>query len=230
MISNILSNPDAEIDYGQKGKDIKPREKQSNLEKSVGEQIINSVLFVPSMQELMTQDQWIRYFKSRNMQMLSASDIYAIAKKAQSASDLSLEELTRSMSTDGVMTSTRVKYDTAGNEVEFWQHYGPQQKTFRRAVVDHYVDVGLATISRLNVDYLRALFNTDDPVNDKVIPMLERIGNVDYKNIGIRLPDTSEREKANEKAVMLRIQDGFLWVDLNVSLDTKGRAYGALKR
>ncbi len=166
-----------------------------------------------------TQKDWVEYFNSKNTKMISAPDIYKVAKQENKAI---IQSLKKDFEENWEVTSTRIIYS----------------KNNLNAEIIHDVDSKIVKpkkykvkISELSGDfkqdsetekYLQALFDTRDNF-DKILKVLKKFGK-EVKNIRFWTPDQSSRKSKQIRSVVLGFGvfgrfsvDGFWFVNVGVS-------------
>ena len=161
----------------------------------------------------MTQQDWITHFNKKGEKMVSAADLYSLAKEDN-------KELLKSIQKDFeyyVVTSTRINYIKDSLDAEIIHDFGSTVAKPKATNVKIPIFEGDFEENSETEMYLQALFDTQDSLQD-IQKNLEVLSN----NGKLRLwtPDQGMRNRRQERAVWLCFfgdgrfnVDGDNWID-----------------
>ncbi len=144
-----------------------------------------------------TQKDWIPYFNSKGEKMISAPDIYKIAKKENKAI---IESLKKDFEDSWEVTSTRIIYNKDNLNAEIIHDAESKVVKSKKCKIKIPVLDGDFEENKETEKYLQALFDTKDNI-DKILKTLKKFG----KDRKIRLwtPSQSNRKKRQVRSVDL---------------------------
>ena len=158
-----------------------------------------------------TQKDWIEYFNSKNMKMISAPDIYKVENKTV------IESLKKDFKENWEVTSTRIIYNKDNLNAEIIHDVDsnvvkPKKYKVKIPVFDENFKQDSETEK-----YLQALFDTKDSL-DKILKVLKKFGK--DKKLTLWTPSQSSRESNQVRSVVLGFLvfgrfdvDGDGWID-----------------
>ncbi len=157
-----------------------------------------------------TQKDWIDHFNSKGEKMISAPDIYKVAKKENKAI---IESLKKDFKESWEVTSTRIIYNKDNLNAEIIHDVDskitkPKKYKVKIPIFDEDFKQDSETEK-----YLQALFDTKDSI-DEILKVLKRFGK--DKKIRLWTPDQSSRERNQIRSVVLCF-DVFDWFDVGGS-------------
>jgi hypothetical protein len=144
-----------------------------------------------------TQEDWIKYFNSKNTKMISAPDIYEAAKKENKAI---IESLKKDFEESWEVTSTRIVYNKDNLSAEIIHDAESNIVKSKKYKVKVPVLDGELKQDSETEKYLQALFDTKDSI-DKILKVLKKFG----KDRQLRLwtPSQSSRKGKQVRSVDL---------------------------
>ncbi len=144
-----------------------------------------------------TQKDWVEYFNSKNMKMISAPDIYRAAKQENKAI---LESLKEDFEENWEVTSTRIIYNKDNLNAEIIHDADSNMTKPKKYKIKIPVSDGDFKQDSETEKYLQALFDTKDSF-DKILKVLKKFG----KNKKLRLwtPSQSSRKDQRIRSVEL---------------------------
>ncbi len=159
------------------------------------------------------QKDWIQYFNDKGQKMISAPDIYKVAKKGNNTIIKSLNE---DFKEDGEVTSTRIIYNNKNLQAEIIHDADskvvkPKKYKVKVPILNENFEENKETEK-----YLQALFDTKDNL-DKILKTLKKFGK--DKKIRLWTPDQSGRKRKPIRSVGLYFDDfdrfdvGGYWFD-----------------
>ncbi len=143
------------------------------------------------------QKDWIDYFNNKKEKMISASDIYKIAKKENKAIIGSLKE---DFEESWEVTSTRIIYNKDNLNAEIIHDVDSKIATPKKYKVKIPVFDGDFEENKETEKYLQALFDTKDSI-DKILKVLKKFGK--DKKLRLWTPDQSSRLRKQVRSVVL---------------------------
>ncbi len=148
-----------------------------------------------------TQKDWIPYFNEKNLKMISAPDIYSVAKKGNKSI---LESLKKDFQESWEVTSTQIVYNKNNLTAEIIHDAGSTIVKPKKYKVKVPVFDGEFKQDSETEKYLRALFDTKDSL-DTILKVLKKFG----KDRQLRLwtPDQSSRKSKQVRSVVLCFYD-----------------------
>ena len=165
------------------------------------------------------QKDWIGYFNNKNTKMISAPDIYTVAKKGNKTI---LESLKKDFKESWEVTSTQIKYNKKSLNAEIIHDVESKVVKPKKYKVKVPVLSGDFKQDSQTEKYLQALFDTKDNIS-VILKTLKKFG----KNKTIRLwtPSQSSRKSKQVRSVGLYFNvfgrfsvDGDYWCDCDDGL------------
>lgn len=227
MNNSILADPNAEIDYGIRGCDVKPREKpKSPIIIPTIEQRLGIDLEAADDGKTHSQKQWIEYFNKMGRPMISAPDIYRAADAPKEV----LERLREDLKKEWLVTSTKIIYDD-GLSARIIHHYGSTVKgpveIFVSKMPERSDDEAAKYfLEKGGLAYAQALFDTKDDAK-KIVKTLEQISEL-TPEFGI--PDSHTRNHRATWTIKLLDCRGKFMISNGIEFDDNGRSRGVSLR
>ena len=154
-----------------------------------------------------TQEDWIEYFNSKNTKMISAPDIYKVAKKENKAI---IESLKKDFEESWEVTSTRIIYNKDNLNAEIIHDAESNIVKPKKYKVKVPVLAGSFKQDSETEKYLQALFDTKDSI-DKILKVLKKFGK--DKQLRFWTPSQRSRKDKQVRSVGLFFSfDGFVVV------------------
>ena len=144
-----------------------------------------------------TQKEWVEHFNSKSMKMISAPDIYKVAKTENKAIIRSLE---KDFEESWEVTSTRIIYSKNNLKAEIIHDVDSNIVKPKRYKVKVPVLEGNFKQDSETGKYLQALFDTKDSL-DKILKVLKKFGK--DKQLRLWTPDQSSRKGKQVRSVVL---------------------------
>ena len=149
-----------------------------------------------------TQKDWVEYFNNKGEKMISAPDIYKVAKKENKAI---IESLNQDFKEDWEVTSTRVVYNKKNLNAEIIHDIDSKIAKPKKYKVNVPILNGNFEENKETEKYLQALFDTKNNL-DKILKTLKKFGK--DKKIRLWTPNQHDRKKRQVRSVGLCC-DGF---------------------
>ncbi len=143
------------------------------------------------------QKDWIDYFNNKREKMISASDIYKIAKKENKAI---IGSLKKDFEESGEVTSTRIIYNKDNLNAEIIHDVDSKIVTSKKYKVKIPVFDGDFEENKEAEKYLQALFDTKDSI-DKILKVFTKFGK--DKKLRLWTPSQSSRGDKQVRSVEL---------------------------
>ncbi len=166
-----------------------------------------------------TQKDWIEYFNNKGEKMISAPDIYKVAKKGNTKL---IESLKKDFKDNWEVTSTRIIYNKKNLKAEIIHEGGSKIVKPKKYKVKVPILDGDFEENKETEKYLQALFDTKDSI-DKILKTLKKFGK--DKKLQLWTPDQSSRRNRPIRSVGLYFSDfgrfgvdGVGWFDGSVGL------------
>ena len=144
-----------------------------------------------------TQKDWIEYFNSKNTKMISAPDIYNVAKKENKAI---IESLKKDFEDNWEVTSTRIIYNKDNLNAEIIHDAESNIVKPKKYKVKVPELTGSFKQDSETEKYLQALFDTKDSI-DKILKVLKKFGK--DKQLRFWTPSQSSRKDKQVRSVEL---------------------------
>ena len=144
-----------------------------------------------------TQKDWVEYFNNKNLKMISAPDIYKVAKKDNKAIIRSLE---KEFEESWEVTSTRIIYNKKNLKAEIIHDANSNIVKPKKYKVKIPIFNGNFKQDSETEKYLQALFDTKDSI-DKILKVLKKF--VKDKQLRLWTPSQSSRAEKQVRSVDL---------------------------
>ncbi len=167
----------------------------------------------------MTQKEGIKHFNNKGEGMISAPNIYQVAKKGNKAI---IESLNQDLEEEVIMTSSQIIYDKKSLFADIIHNVGSKFAKIKKYGVKIPVFNGDFEEDKEVEEYLQSQFDTKDNI-DKILKNLKKFG----KNRKLRLwtPDQDSRKNKQVRSVVLYfdffgrfVVVGVSWFDDDVGL------------
>ncbi len=144
-----------------------------------------------------TQKDWVEYFNSKNMKMISALDIYKVAKQENKTI---ISSLKKDFEEHWEVTSTRIIYSKNNLKAEIIHDAGSNIVKPKKYKIKIPILNGDFKQDSETEKYLQALFDTKDSLN-KILKVLKKFGK--DKQLRLWTPDQDSRESKQVRSVDL---------------------------
>ena len=148
-----------------------------------------------------TQKDWVEYFNNKGQKMISAPDIYKVAKTGNKAI---MESLKKDFDDDWEVTSTRIIYNKKNLQAEIIHDADSKVVKSKKYKVKVPIFDENFEENKETEKYLQKLFDTKDNL-DKILKVLKKFGK--DKKLRLWTPDQSSRKRKPIRSVGLCFDD-----------------------